>query len=108
MWHEASIANITEILSQDQHVKGLLLVGSCTRDDVQTDEWSDIDIAVIVDDEAITRFYPATDWVRRFGTTYAFSINETDCYHVIRVWFTDGRHFDFIIVEESSLARIDD
>jgi len=107
MWHEEAITEVTEILLQDRNVKGLLLIGSCSRSDVQFDLWSDIDIAIIVDDAALARFYPATDWVRDFGTPYAFSQNEADDYHVLRVWFSDSRHFDFVIVTEHSLERAD-
>lgn len=108
MWHEEAIAKIVEILRQDPDIKGLLLMGSCSRSDIQSDLWSDIDLAIIVDDAALTRFYPAIDWVKDFGIPYALDQNKTDDYHVLRVWFRDSRHFDFIIVTERSLERVDD
>ena len=108
MWHEEAIKKVVEILRQDQDVKGLLLIGSCSRADVQSDIWSDIDIAIIIDDTALTRYFPATDWVQNFGMPYAFNQNETDDYCVLRVWFKDSKHFDFIIVTEQSLERVDD
>ena len=108
MWHEEAIAKVTEILFQDQDVKVLLLIGSCSRVDVQSDLWSDLDIAIIVDDAALARYFPATDWVQDFGVPYAFNQNETDDYRVLRVWFRDSRLFDFVIVTEQSLERVND
>lgn len=108
MWHEEAITNVVEILYNDSDVKGLLLIGSCSRSDVKADLWSDIDIAIVVDDSALTRFYPAIDWVKDFGTPYALDQNKTDDYYVLRVWFRDSRHFDFVIVTERSLKQIKD
>lgn len=81
---------ITEILANDDSVKGLVLIGSYAQPDVVPDAWSDLDLAVIVDDDSFDRYYPATDWITRFGDLYAFHLSSADYFSVVRAQYTDA------------------
>jgi hypothetical protein len=106
LWQCEAVCQLGGLLSEDEGVRGLLLIGSCSRHDISPDAWSDVDIAVIVDDASLARFYPTTEWVRALGEPYAFSLSQTDSYGVIRAQFTDGRRIDFVVASQSSLERI--
>ena len=99
---------MTALLEADAAVKGLVLVGSCTGAYAQPDAWSDIDLLVVVDDAATERYYPETGWLKGLGAPYALSRSANAFFGVIRAYFTDGRHVDFVIASESSLEKIDD
>jgi hypothetical protein len=46
-------------------VKGLLLVGSRARIDMPADEWSDVDLTLVVDEPG--RYLDDGDWLEEFG-----------------------------------------
>jgi predicted nucleotidyltransferase len=98
---------ITEILTNDSSVKGLVLFGSYAQPDVVPDAWSDLDLAVIVDDDSFDRYYPATDWITRFGDLYAFHLSSADYFSAVRAQYTDAQRVDFVIIAQSSLESID-
>ena len=105
-WQYQAIERVKAVLEADEDVRGLVLIGSYTRDDVRTDAWSDVDLVVVVYDEALARFYPATDWMSAIGEPYCFSQSSTGDHQVTRVYLTDGCRLDFVIASESSLERI--
>lgn len=107
LWQQATIDKIEALLRADERVKGLVLVGSFTREDVTPDIWSDIDIVIVVDNHSLEQFYPATDWISSIGKMYCFSQNSSD-FNVTRACFTDTRRIDFVIVSEDSLERIEE
>ena len=106
-WQCKTIEQVKAVLERDEDVRGLVLIGSYTRDDIRTDIWSDVDIVIVVAGQALSRFYPATDWVSAIGEPYCFSQSSTNDYCVTRVYFEDGRRLDVVIASESSLAAIE-
>jgi predicted nucleotidyltransferase len=108
LWHERTIRDLATLLSDDDAVRGLVVIGSCARSDVAPDPWSDIDLAVVVAGGEAGRFFPATDWISRIGVLYALSPSEPKGFGVLRTQFVDGRRIDFVIIPESSLGRIDE
>lgn len=107
-WQREAIEKLSRVLQQDESVRGLVLVGSFTREDIIPDIWSDLDIVVIVQDSALPRFFPATGWAACLGETYCFSQNVNGGIHVTRAYYADGRRVDYVIIAESSLERIDE
>ncbi|HET6453302.1 MAG TPA: aminoglycoside 6-adenylyltransferase [Armatimonadota bacterium] len=72
-WQFKAIERVRDVLAADEGVKGLVLIGSYTPDDIRTDVWSDVDIVAVVADEAISRFCLANDWISAIGEPYCFS-----------------------------------
>lgn len=104
-WHTQTLDHLTALLLADADVRGLLLGGSCARGDGSVDFWSDIDLVVTLADGALARFHPGVVWLSAIGELFAVDTNATPDYAVTRAQFTDGRRIDFVLVEESSLAR---
>ncbi|MCE5323711.1 aminoglycoside 6-adenylyltransferase [bacterium] len=97
---------ISEILAGDESIKGLVLIGSHAQSDVVPDEWSDLDLVVVVDDKSVDHYYPTTDWTTQFGDLYAFHLSSGEYFSAIRVQYTDAQRIDFVIIPESSLKSI--
>jgi len=104
-WQDATIEQLMALLSADAEVRGVLLYGSCAREDVRPDCWSDIDLAMVVADGAMAHFFPAADWLAPIGELFACHAHEEAAYNVLHAFFTDGRRIDFKLVNEAMLAN---
>lgn len=107
LWHETVIKQMEQYSASDPAVRGLVVTGSCANRNVVPDEWSDVDLALIVEDEAYSRFFPAMDWASAFGDIYAYSSSSTEYFGVLRLQFSDGIRVDFVIIPEKSLESIE-
>lgn len=101
-WQQETIAQVTEILSADDAVRGVLLGGSCAREDA--DVWSDIDLVVVVADGVMPRFFPAAGWLAPLGELFAVNAYAEVTYNILQVVFSDGRRIDIKLVDEAALA----
>src|SRR5215216_3115292 len=90
----------------NQNVLGLMLFGSLSNTDFNPDEWSDIDILVVVKDGKMGEFFPAMEWVTSFGTLYTYSQSADDFKCTTRVCFENFNRIDFVITSEGKLAEI--
>ncbi len=106
-WHAATMKQLINTLSVDSAVRGLLQCGSHTYTPAPVDAWSDIDLLLVVADEAMAHFHPETAWLASFGDIYAIAGNVQPDYRTFRTYYTDGRRLDWVIADESSFARID-
>ncbi|MHB0937136.1 MAG: aminoglycoside 6-adenylyltransferase [Armatimonadota bacterium] len=103
-WHEETIAQLTALLSSDEDVRGVVLGGSCAREDVRPDAWSDVDLGVVVAEGAMARFFPAAGWLAPIGALFACDAQTAAGGNILHVCFTDGRRIDITLVEEAALA----
>ena len=108
LWQDATIQGISSRLSSDEDVRALVLMGSGAQAPLQRDYWSDLDLLVVVGDEALDRFYPSVDWLACFGNVFAYNQSADQFKATTRVCFEDFRRVDFAIMTESALARIQD
>lgn len=106
LWQDTTINDLTTLLQSDQAVRALILTGSCTQTQIQRDAWSDIDVAVVVDDAEVNRFHPSTDWLKSLGELFAINQSVNQNWLTTRACFTDMRRIDFGIMIESSFRQI--
>ena len=81
----------------------LLLVGSLAQRGAAPDEWSDLDLLLLVRDHALPRYYPDTAWLRTLGEPWAW---EQPGGGVTLMRFADLRRLDLVIKPESDLPSI--
>ena len=92
--------------------------GSSVTGDV--DEWSDLDVRLVVSGEAFPRVFPAEDWLGALGDIWAISQWFDETSATTRLVFRDGRRLDLrfeiengampdisLAGEESPLAGLD-
>ncbi|MCJ7549414.1 MAG: hypothetical protein MUQ30_07010 [Anaerolineae bacterium] len=70
--------------------------------------WSDVDVNVVLADVAVGRYFPATDWLQRFGkhdsAVIGLERHNGAMTKTLRVCLDDYRRLDVVLVPESSLA----
>ncbi len=104
-WQARLAADVAAVLETEPSVESIWLVGSLGSA-ARVDDWSDVDVAVVVADYALERWYKALDWLRPVGRTWATSQSEAPRRKTIRVVFDDGRRLDLIFFAHS-LGRPD-
>jgi hypothetical protein len=106
LWQEALATHVVALLKTDPSVLSIWFVGSLGSPTATTDEWSDVDIAVVVHDAALEGWHGATDWLAPIGRVWATSVSEAPLRKVTRVVFYDGRRLDLVFFGHS-LTRPD-
>jgi len=89
-------------------VQAVLLLGSHARVDVPADEWSDIDLGVLVDEPA--RYLDSSDWLDEFGPVLLTVVEPSAVGGgwERRVLFESGIDVDFNVVPAELAAALDD
>jgi hypothetical protein len=105
-WQESMLDNLVSYFEPNENVLGLLLFGSCSQPESRPDDWSDIDILVIVQNNRLDRFFPETAWINSFGRLYTYSQSSDDFKCTTRVCFENFNRIDFVITTEGKLAEI--
>lgn len=105
LWHDAAINELIALLRSDEFVRALILTGSCVQPQGK-DTWSDIDVVVVVDNAALDRFYPSTDWLASPSELFAIDQSSHPNWLTTRVCFTDMRRIDFSFIKESTLQQV--
>lgn len=102
-WQFSTLQQITEQLHPEPVVRALLIVGSVVHG--QCDDWSDLDIILVVADGQLARFFPTLAWLEQMGNVFAYEQFPGKERATTRVCFTDGRRIDAVIVTESGLVE---
>lgn len=101
-WHETTIQQLTTLLQPHPDVHALLVVGSRAAN--TTDQWSDLDVIVVVADTCLDMFFPSVAWLTPLGALFAYEQFPAHNRGTTRACFIDGRRIDFLIATESSFA----
>ena len=107
-WQADLLDKLVSYFEPNQDVLGLLLFGSYSKPDVHFDDWSDIDLLLVVKNDSLDRFFPTIEWTKHFGALYTYdqSFDEFKC--TTRACFEDFRRVDFVITTEEKLANMDE
>lgn len=104
-WHIPAIAQLSRHFEQDPEVRAVLLAGSLAGDAVQADVWSDVDVKVILTDQAVERYYARTDWLEPWGYLVGLERHDSPSVKTLRVCLEGFQRFDFVFIAESMLRR---
>jgi hypothetical protein len=96
VWQRKLADDVVAVLSTEPSVESIWSVGSLGSATAQVDEWSDVDIAAVVDDYALNSWFPNVDWLAPIGRVWAISRSETPFRATTRVVFDDCRRLDVI------------
>ncbi|MDP9381202.1 MAG: aminoglycoside 6-adenylyltransferase [Chloroflexota bacterium] len=94
-------------MESDADVLGLILVGSAAQAAGRLDEWSDLDIILVVRDAAFSRYYPSTYWLKGIGELWAWEQPQGGRATTL-ARFADLRRLDVVAVPESALGEIEE
>ncbi len=107
MWQDAAIQNLVALLQPDEDVQAVAVSGSCALLPTVKDVWSDVDLLVVVSERAMSRYFPALDWLQALGEVYAYEQNANQFTSTTRVCFSDFRRLDIVFTTEPALEQID-
>jgi len=105
-WQENMLDILTSYFEADPDVSGLLLLGSFSGAKNHPDDWSDIDLLVVVKDGKVGRFFPAVDWLAHFGRLYTYSQSTSHLNCTTRTCYENFNRIDFVFTTESQLEEI--
>jgi hypothetical protein len=106
-WQERLLDDLISYFEPNEDVLGLVLFGSFCKPGLHPDDWSDLDILLIVKDGRMNEFFPTVGWIAYFGRLYTYSQSADDFPCTTRVCFENFNRIDFVITTESKLADID-
>lgn len=101
------LSQLVSYFEPNEDVLGLLLFGSGSGLEFRRDEWSDIDLLVVVKNDSLAHFFPTVDWITSFGPLYAFSQSSDDYKSTTRTCFEDFERVDFVFATEEQMSQID-
>jgi aminoglycoside 6-adenylyltransferase len=107
--YRETIDRVSAWAAEQETVQAAVALGSQVRRDLPGDEWSDLDVLLLVDDPQI--FLRSDDWLAFLGEVACAIVEETPLdwvrltWAVKRVLFADGRAVDFSILPA---GRVDD
>ncbi len=101
-WRAATFTQLTALLQPVDAIRAAILVGSLANPELQPDSWSDIDLALVIDDGELDAFFPQLDWLKPIGEVYTFSQSQNPPRYTSRVVLADTRRIDFIFILESA------
>ncbi len=105
-WQERMLDDLIAYLEPHEDVLGLLLFGSLSKPEFQADDWSDIDVLVVVKGGKLGRFFPAVDWIDHFGRLYTYSQSSDDFKYTTRACFENLNRVDFVFTTEEKLSEV--
>jgi aminoglycoside 6-adenylyltransferase len=105
MTYEKIINRSITWAEKDQNILGLFIVGSRAREFSPADEWSDLDLVVLVNDPNI--YIKDTEWVKNIGNSKIIFLEKTAIgdEKELRVIFDGGLDVDFAIVSVEKLRE---
>ena len=98
-WHAQALQQISAAAAADPAVGEGWVFGSGASDGL--DEWSDLDVALVVPPADVLRIASPT-WVSRLGQVWTYQTFARDRGSGLRVVFRDGRLLDLVAVTDSS------
>lgn len=107
-WQTGTIEAATKLLQADHEVRALIVFGSAAPSAGARDLYSDVDLLLVVTEDALARFFPATDWLQVLGNVFACDQSSGVWRGVTRACFDDFRRIDFVIATEAAFVRDND
>ena len=95
-WQEETIVEALKRFNADERIKALAVFGSYGASPHLCDEWSDLDLFLVVEDGALPEFASGVKWVEEFGELYAYEQSANSFSSTTRCCFRDGRKIDFV------------
>jgi hypothetical protein len=101
-WQAQAIEQLSQLFAEDPGVQALVLSGSLATAEVQEDVWSDVDMNIILADQAVDRYYPSTEWLYPLGRLIGAERHENHLTKMLRVCLEGFRRFDLTFIAESA------
>ncbi len=105
--HERMLAQLVSQLEPDQDIAGLVVFGSACPPEAHYDDWSDIDLLVILKNNALEKFFPDITWIESLGRLYTYDQSADDLKCTTRAVFENLERIDFVFMTEEKVKGMD-
>lgn len=102
-WQWQTAQELHNQLINDEAVLGLVVIGSLARQEL--DLLSDLDLVILVRDQAYERFFPTRAWFASLGALLGYEGHAGQGIGTHRLLLEDGRRIDLIVMSEAALER---
>ena len=101
-WQTGAVEQLSRLFEGDPDARTFVLAGSLADPQVETDFWSDVDVKVILADQAVDRYYLSAAWLHPYGQMIGLERHEDLFTKTLRVCLDGFRRFDLVFVPEST------
>jgi hypothetical protein len=103
-WQESILEELSTLLRGKKGVRALIMTGSLADPGVRVDEWSDIDLKVILSDDSLPDYDSSPDWLSPVGDVIGFQCIRHGSVTTFRVCLEKLRRLDITLIPESMFA----
>jgi hypothetical protein len=105
-WQTHALAQLSQYFAADPDAKALVLTGSLAAADITPDFWSDIDVKIILADQALERYYTSLAWLQPFGQLIGAERHASPSTKTLRVCLAGFQRFDLVFIPESAVQSL--
>ena len=104
-WQLLFCQSLQHYLVDDEAVLALVVFGSVGQLDTAVSSQSDLDLLLVTTGAGLANFFPTVDWLRPFGTPYAFEQHHTPPTYTTRLCYEDMRRVDMVFMAQTGLQE---
>jgi len=105
-WQQAEVERLSLLFRRKRQAKAVILYGSLAGDEALVDEWSDVDMKVILSESLIDSFFQSTRWLAPTNDIIAVDRRTHGPVRTLRVCLTPFRRFDLTFIPVSCMKQI--
>jgi hypothetical protein len=105
-WQTHALEQLSQYFAAEPDAKAFVLTGSLSAVDITPDFWSDIDVKIILADQAIKHYYTSLAWLQPFGQLIGAERHASPSTKTLRVCLEGFQRFDLVFIPESALQPL--
>lgn len=108
-WQTSALEQLSQYFAAEPDAKAFVLTGSLAAPDITPDFWrtpdfwSDVDVKIILADQAIDHYFTSLTWLHSFGQLIGVERHAGPSAKTLRVCLEGFKRFDFVFIPESAL-----
>lgn len=105
-WQMGALEQLSQYFAAEPEAKAFVLTGSLAAADIAPDFWSDIDVKIVLADQAINRYYTTLTWLEPFGRLIGLERHAGPSTKTLRLCLEGFKRFDLVFIPESALHAL--
>src|ERR1051326_1637819 len=97
-WQTRVVEKLSQFFYDEPDAQAFVLSGSLATSGLQTDIWSDVDVKIVLVDQAVDKYYSSIAWLAPFGRLIGLEKQESLFTKTLRVCLEDFQRFDLVFV----------
>ena len=102
-WREEVVERVKALMEKEPACGAMIVAGSTVNLPDQVDRWSDVDILLVMADEAVERYYTSTDWFVPKDGIFSLGRFEYPYLKLLEICLTGFRLVEIGVIPESAM-----